>query len=105
MRKLRMILALTLVLIFSLSLTATSFAADTYYYRCNGTVANNYQVSQHDYYGNECVIMMQQCYCSLYRNNVSISDEQHQHDHLRYHSNLQCPATPQDVCNHRNNHF
>lgn len=106
MRKLRMVLALTLVLIFSLSLTATSFAADTYYYRCNGIDAKkDYRVGQHDYYGSECVIMMQQCYCSLYRNNVSISDTQHQHDHLRFHSNSQCPATPQNVCAHRNNHF
>jgi hypothetical protein len=105
MRKLRMVLALTLALIFSLSLMATSFAADTYYYRCNGHVAGTYQVSQHDYNGNECVVRMQQCYCSLYRNNVSISDTQHQHDHLRYHSNSQCPATPQKVCSHGSNHF
>ena len=106
MRKLRMVLALTLVLIFSLSLMTTTLAASTatLTYRCNGRNAGERTVDSHDYYGANCNIKVRQSYCTAYLNGVAQGSSFHLHDHLRFHSNINCPATPQTICAHGSTH-
>lgn len=106
MRKLRMVLALALVLIFLLSLMTTTLAASTatLTYRCNGRNAGERRVDSHEYNGANCNIMIRQSYCTAYEGGVSRGDAFHRHDHLRFHSNINCPATPQTICAHGSTH-
>lgn len=107
MRKLRMVLALALVLIFSLSLMTTTLAASTAAtetYRCNGRNAGERMVDSHEYYGANCDIMIRQSYCTAYVGGISQGTAYHRHDHLRFHSNINCPATPQTICAHGSTH-
>ena len=107
MRKLRMVLALTLVLIFSLSLMTTTLAASTAAtetYRCNGRNAGERRVDSHEYYGANCDIMIRQSYCTAYVGGISQGTAYHRHDHLRFHTNINCQATPQTICTHESTH-
>ena len=106
MRKLRMVLALTLVLIFSLSLMTTTLAASTatVTYRCNGRNAGERAVDSHEYNGANCNIKVRQSYCTAYKNGIAQGETYHRHDHLRFHTNINCPTSPQTICTHGSTH-
>ena len=66
--------------------------------RCDGRPVYVYEVTRHEVYGRECRILGVLYSCSGEAGAV------HRHEHLRFHTRPDCPATPQTLCTHGEAH-
>ena len=104
MKRTRMLVGLSLVMVLMLSLMVPAFAEASSYYRCNGNSGNTYRSSSHSYGTGNCDIMIRQSYCTLYVGNVPQGTAYHTHDHVRYHTQSGCPGGTVTICTHGSNH-
>lgn len=105
MKKMKVVVSATLVIVLLLGLTVVSYAAtNSEYYRCNGANAGTYRSSSHSFNSSNCDIMIRRSYCTLYRNGVAQGTQYHTHDHYRYHTQSGCPGGSSTICTHGSSH-